>query len=305
MPKSRKKKTAKVSQKESNKKQTISAVKSPVIIPKTPQLVEPMEVVEVEQTEVEVEKNFDDNSTDLIKPTNNRFNVRKLLFWLVWVVLFVVAIVCVDLLVQYMNNDMSIAVVNGKRLTKDVFYARLEKLQGQTVSDSLIKEEIVAELANKDKVSVSDFEIGIIVNYYINKLGSEKDLNDALTSKGWTMSDLRDDIRRNLLEEKVATKDIAITDEELQTFFDQYKAQIYPSETDPKFAGKKEEIKVHYIGQKFQEVQSTWQTSYQSIYDSLRIQNNFTSKPNYGFMSATINAVQGLYEQVKTYVEKK
>ena len=270
MPKSIKSKTG-----QTQKKQ-VTVSKSTIVAPEKVVVKEVEKVIEVKP---EVATTKDTVTTKEIMVTEKKFNWKKVLFWVAWVAIFVASIALVDFLVQYMNNDLSVAVVNGKRISKDLYYSRLEKLQGQTVSDQMIKEEIVSELAAKDKISVTEFETGVIVSYYINKLGSEKDLNDALTSKGWSMQDLKDDINRNLLEEKVATKDIAITDEELQTFFDQYKAQIYPNETDPVFSDKKEEVRVHYIGQKFQEIQSTWTTSYQSVYDSLNVKNNFSNKP--------------------------
>lgn len=210
----------------------------------------------------------------------------------------------VDLLVQYLNNDYSIAVVNGDRVPKSEYMKRLEQINGQKVVTQLIDETLFRAEAESKGVTATKEEIDDLVNQYIEYVGGEEKLNQALKDSKSTMEDFRYSLESDILAKKVVTADITVTDDELVAFFEQYADQMYPNEvkkdesgkvTSPIFSEKKEEVKEIYLNQQFVQLKTTWLADRKS---QVVIQDNFTTKPEYGFFKATIS----LFENFRTAV---
>ena len=79
------------------------------------------------------------------------------------VVVFVIAIIGIlavaDLGVQYLNNSYSVAVVNGKRISKHKWHDLLEKYYGSSIAQTLINDEIIKQESKKADVTVSKEDV--------------------------------------------------------------------------------------------------------------------------------------------------
>ena len=136
------------------------------------------------------------------------------------------------------------AVVNGHEITRDEVekaYRRAAPTPGQQLSEeeaytaklNLLNELIVQDLllakARELKVELTDTELENAYN------DAKKNIPDAafqqeLKTRNLTAEDMRDDLRRNLLAQKVVEKEItakaAVTDAEITAFFEANKAQF-------------------------------------------------------------------------------
>jgi hypothetical protein len=83
------------------------------------------------------------------------------------VLVIIASLALIDLAVQYLNNDYSVAVVNGTRISKNVWHDRLEKAYGSAVASQLIEDQIIKAEAKKADVSISKEDIYAEIDKFI------------------------------------------------------------------------------------------------------------------------------------------
>ncbi|MFA5633701.1 MAG: SurA N-terminal domain-containing protein [Candidatus Dojkabacteria bacterium] len=218
------------------------------------------------------------------------------------VLIIVASLAFVDLLVQYINNDYSIAVVNGTRVTKNEWHNRLASTYGVGIASQMIEEKIVRLEAKEEGVSVEQEEIDKEIDKIIESIGGEEMFNDALRANNITLKDLRDQIEIDLLATKILTPNLEYEEEDVIDFFNQYSDVIFPDETAELEEGEKldfdtfrEETEEIFIQQEVQMQKGSWLAEKKLQYN---IQDNSTDKPAYGFLTITTNIVNNLLEKV-------
>lgn len=222
------------------------------------------------------------------------FSRKNLLKTLAVVAILFFSFSLVDLLVQYLNNDYSMAVVNGSRIPKSEFYTRLEKAYGQA-SVTLIEEELIKQEASKSGVNASEDEINQRISDIEAQIGGKEALDSALLTNNITIDDLRSQIRIDILVTKILEPEIKYTDEDLKEFFDSYKGALYPNE-EVTFEDKKEELEETYVKQQIENKRVEW---VEKLKADSRIQNNVLDKPSYGFLRVTSNIFNNLLGEVE------
>lgn len=244
---------------------------------------------------------------DLSKFKNGGY--KSLLKNLGLVLLIVASFALIDLLVQYLNNDYSVAVVNGVRISESKWHKSLESMYGEATADQLIEEEIIKQEAKKEEISVSKEEIDAKIDEIITSLGGEELYQKALEANNLTDSDLKSQIELDLLTQKLLEPSIKYTEDDVKAFFEQYSDIIFPDETKALEKGAKlnydeykDKTEEFYKQQQVQTKSATWLNEKKAEY---KIQNNTTSKPAYGFLTTTTNIIKNLTNDVeKTQTEK-
>lgn len=231
----------------------------------------------------------------------NAVNTNKILRIVLVAVIFVFSFALVDLLVQYLNNSYSVAIVNGVRITRGEFYDRLVKTYGLATTENLLQEELIKQGALKEGVTVSADDIQTRLNDYYNENGGRDSVLATLKQNNFTEDDVRGQIKIGLLLEKTLTKRVTYTDKDLESFFNQYKTVLYGTEK-VKFADKKEDIKQYYTNKKIQDLKDGWIAE---LKDAAKIQNNISAVPSYGFLKTTTTIVKNLYNEVNSQINKK
>lgn len=216
----------------------------------------------------------------------------------------VAVFILVDLFVQYLNNGYSVAVVEGSRIQRSDYIKALESGYGATVVDQLIDEKIIKMEAEKAGVEATDEEINAQLNIIIESVGGEDGYQTVLAQNNINEEDLKNQIKLNILANKVLGPTFEYTEDDLKTFFNQYSSQLFPIETEALEEGEKldyeqykDQVKQRYIEQKVYENESAWLSDLRNSY---KIQNNVTNKPKYGVLSATINIVRNLFNETNT-----
>ena len=208
---------------------------------------------------------------------------------IVGIVIAIVGIVTLlDLGVQYLNNDYSVAVVNGKRISKAKWHEALENSYGASMAELLINDAIIESEAKKTEVKVADEEIQERLDYIIDRIGGEEAYQAALKASNISEKELKDQLKTQLLYTKVIGPTIEYTDEDIKEFFTQYSAMIFPEETEALAEGEQLDFEKHkektieqYVMNEVQSVQGNWLMEKKSEY---KIQDNSTAKPKYGFL---------------------
>lgn len=219
------------------------------------------------------------------------------------ILVIVASVALIDLAVQYLNNDYSVAVVDGTRISKAKWHDRLEKAYGAAVAQELIEDEILKIEARKADISVTEEEVDQKVEEIRVSIGGEELLQSALVANNITMEELREQIELDALYTKILTPTLDYDDEDLKEFFNQYSDVIFPEETEAleegeklDFSEKKDATEQVYIQQMVQTNKNTWLTGKMEEY---KIQDNSSAKPKYGFLTTTVNVFKSLSESLK------
>lgn len=124
-----------------------------------------------------------------------------------------------------------VAIVNGQKISARDFYSFAVKgRNGENALTGLILERMVLQAAQKEGVTVSDKEIADKIEETRKSLAEEPgapSLEEVLQSESLSMDDLRWETRISLLVEKMCTKDVKVTEEQLKSYFDQNRAKMY------------------------------------------------------------------------------
>ena len=209
----------------------------------------------------------------------------------------------VDLLFQYLNNGYSVAVVDGVRISKSKYHQRLEKQYGPSVAQQLIDEQLIKNKL-KAGVEASEQEIQTKLEEIIETVGGQEAYERTLTTNNIAEQELKDQLLLNILTTKILKPQLEYTEDDVKAFFEQYSASIYPNETAALEEGEKldfeqfkDGITEIYIEQQVENEKYTW---LDSLYSNYRIQDNSVKTPRYGVLTATINIVKNLVDDINS-----
>ena len=193
------------------------------------------------------EKKVNKISLPLIKnfPKANKRNLAILL-----------AIIILAGTLYYFKNQFIVAMVNGKPIFRLTLIRELEKQTGKGVLDSLITKTLILDEAKKQNVSISDGEINEEIKQIeenISKQGQE--LTALLDAQGMTRNDLLEQIKLQKTVEKIAGKDISISEQEVDDYIKTNK-DLISKDTD--IEKIKETIKGQLEQEKLNEKIQTW-----------------------------------------------
>lgn len=115
-------------------------------------------------------------------------------------------------------------VVDSKagKITKDDFYEALQEQNGAEVLTELITFKVL-----EDKYEVSDDEVQKEYDKLKEQVG--EDFDSILEMQGLTEDELKEDIRKGLLNEKALTEGIEVTDEEIKSYYENMKTEVKAS----------------------------------------------------------------------------
>ncbi len=228
-------------------------------------------------------------------------NVTKYSLLVLLVILFFVVI---DFGVQYLNNDYSVAVVNGERVTEREYYYRLDQAYGSAIASQLIEEQLIRQKAEEQDVSVTQEEIDAEIAKIAEQVGGQEQLDLSLETYNLTMDDLERQVEIDVLTKKMLAPEIEYTEEDVMAFFEQYSDMIFPEEAAALEEGElldyeshKEETLEVYLQQEIQTAQGPWLTELQK---EARIQNNVVENPEYKLLGATRNIISNIVSDMNT-----
>lgn len=173
---------------------------------------------------IEVKKEVVENRKETNIFTNYLTNVKYQI-----VVLVVVALLIAG---YFINTKLTVATVNGEAISRLKLISLLEKQGGKQVLDSLVTETLIMQEAKKQNVEVNDEELAKKVKSIEDRfVGQQQSFDEILAMQGMTRDDLNDQIRLQLLVEKMASGSADISEAEIDKYIADNK-EMMPEETD-------------------------------------------------------------------------
>jgi foldase protein PrsA len=120
----------------------------------------------------------------------------------------------------YGSDNAKLASVGSTSITKKELQSEMEKHFGNQVLSHMIDEAVVAEMAKKNKISVSDKEVESELAHMKKQFPSEEAFQQSLAQEGVTLDQVKKDLRTKLTIMKLATKDVQITEDEIKKYYD-------------------------------------------------------------------------------------
>ncbi len=238
-------------------------------------------------------------SKEIAKPASKiqfKFDGSKVTKTLVYAGIFVISFALIDLFVQYLNNDYSVAVVNGQRITMNAFNERLAKAYGVQGSAALIDEALIEQEAVAKDVTVTQKDVDDRMKEISVQLGGDKALEDTLKANNISRSDIERQIKLEIITTKILEPSLKYEDKDVEAFFEQYKGVLYQDE-NVKFEDKKVEVEKTFISQKVEEAKTAW---LEGLRTSAKVQNNISAKPAYGAFKTVLNIFNNMKKEVES-----
>lgn len=121
------------------------------------------------------------------------------------------------------SKESVVAKIDNNVITKDELYNVLVEQNGEQVLESLISEKVIELEAEKQKVEVSEEEIQKELDELKEAYGGEEVFNQAMTTYGYTLEALKDNITMNIKLKKLIEPTISISEEEISSYFEMNK----------------------------------------------------------------------------------
>lgn len=167
----------------------------------------------------------------------------------------VVGIVVVVLALVYVYRGLFIAAtVNSRPIGRLDVIKLLEKQGGKTTLDTLVTKELILQDAQKRKVNVSQTDIDAEIKKIEASLTAQgQTLDTALQSQGMSKNDLVDEIRLQLIVQKIVGKTVTVTDKEVDDYINSQQSLTVSPTGEPSRATIKQQIEQQKLQQKVQE----------------------------------------------------
>jgi parvulin-like peptidyl-prolyl isomerase len=119
----------------------------------------------------------------------------------------------------------TIATVNGEAVTRDEFLDQLEARYGMQTLHWLILRELTKQALQKNNLTVTEAEVqeGMEEWKRLERITNDQLFKEYLAQRGLKEEDIREDIWMNLALDKLATKDVTVTEAEKKQYFEKHK----------------------------------------------------------------------------------
>lgn len=167
--------------------------------------------------------------------------------------LLVVAVVALVLLYQFKGLFIA-TIVNGQPISRLSVIEELEKQGGKKTLDALITKTLILQEAKKKNVTVSQKEIDDQLKKIKDSLSKQgQNFDQLLASQGLSKQDVIDQIMFEKLIEKMAGKDIKVTDKEVDLYIEQNKDSLGETASSSATRDKiREQLKQQKLSEKVQ-----------------------------------------------------
>ena len=140
------------------------------------------------------------------------------------IILVVLALVILGAvaLIIFTQYDPTVAVVNGEKIKRSELYELMYMQYGEDILEDIIVERLILQEGRRRGVAVTDEEVDAEINAIIEDYygGKESRLKFELEIRGTPMDYFRNNVRVNLLLDKLAAEGLEITDKEAREYFE-------------------------------------------------------------------------------------
>ena len=145
------------------------------------------------------------------------------------------------------------AVVNGKPIYTWQLNSAMRNRFGQQTLEGMIGEQLIADQAKVSGVSVTQADVDAKQQEVLGSLGEDVKLDDLLKFQGLTKADFINQLKLQLLVERLLTKDIVITDADVAQYIATNSATLIATEPAKLKLEATQAIKTSIVNEKLQE----------------------------------------------------
>lgn len=155
----------------------------------------------------------------------------------------------------YLGRGLFIAaIVNGQPIGRILVVRELEKQAGKKALDSLITKTLILQEAKRQNINVNQKEIDQEIKKLEKRVAVQgQKLDDLLLAQGLTRQGLIEQIRIQVMIEKILARDITVTDGEVNEYIETNKLSL-PQGLKPQEIKEdvREQLKQQKLGKEFQ-----------------------------------------------------
>lgn len=145
-----------------------------------------------------------------------------------------IGVVIIGVLVYVFRGYFVAAMVNGEPITRLSLIRELESQYGKQALEGFVEKAVILQEMKKKNISVSDAEVQVEIKKAKDSLKAQGlTLEDALKQRNMTLPTLIDKIKIQKMIEKLFSKDLQVSDQEISTYMEKNKDSFPPTE-DPK-----------------------------------------------------------------------
>lgn len=148
-----------------------------------------------------------------------------------------------------------VATVNNQPITSVEYYQNLKAKDGSQVLNQIIQDRLINQEANKKGVTVSEADINKKVATIQKQVGGADQLKNALSSRNLSESEFRNQIKIQLLVEKLLQNEIKVSDKEVDDYIAKNQNSTDPNTTGVDLKNRdavKTQLQSDKLNQKFQ-----------------------------------------------------
>ncbi len=149
----------------------------------------------------------------------------------------------------------TVATVNGEKITQAELNERLMQQAGKEVLDQMITEKLILQEAKKKGIKVSEKEIDKKIEEFKKRFPDEKTFRAQLKENNMTLDFLREQLKLQLILEKILKDKIKVSEEEVKKYYKENKEMFFPGK---KFEEVKEQIEEELEYQKISMQTQIW-----------------------------------------------
>ena len=154
--------------------------------------------------------------------------------------------------------------VNGRFITTPEFYNHLVRVGGADAFDSIVREIIVKQEAQKRDFVATSEDVDKKIAEIEKRLGGKEAFSQALSTNNTSIEELRKQLATQVLVEKILEKEIQVSDSEVGKYMKDNKVETKGRSKEE----VKEELKLRKLNEKF----PAW---YDEVKNKARIQKFF------------------------------
>ena len=171
-------------------------------------------------------------------------------------ILWPIIILLIALALWFLKDQVIVAMVNGKPITRFQVIKELEKQGASQVLDSLVTMELVKQVIDKSAIEIDEEAIKQQMTEIEENLSAQgQNLDDILVAQNLTRADVEKDIKLNLQLDKILADKIQVSEEEVLEYFETNKEFLGE---DANFEEMKADIEAQVIQEKRATAQQEW-----------------------------------------------
>ncbi|WP_164716593.1 peptidyl-prolyl cis-trans isomerase [Paenibacillus whitsoniae] len=117
--------------------------------------------------------------------------------------------------------EKTIATVNGVKISSTQLYDAMVAGGGQQTLDSLINDELISQESKKAGIVVTDDDVNAELKSIQASFPSQEQFQQALTSYGMTIDDLKKNMSSQVMLKKILEPQITVTDDDIKKYYDE------------------------------------------------------------------------------------